>query len=316
MSNSNNYLELVQTDASTTSYAKTTGLTVGEPYNFIISALNDIGEGSYSEPPFLVYAARTPDAPTDLATVSTSSTHITFTWVIPYDGGSEITYYHVLWDEGAGGTADTFSQLAITTDPDNTFTIDYSLTPGDSYQFAVKAVNIVGPGSISEPASFIAASLPSQPNPPYKVSATTGSIEIAWITPADNGSPIIDFKLYQSINFASFTLVNVDLGTSTSYTLSSVNSGSAYKYRVVAINSVGESNASADSDVIIAANAPDPPVDLERIYADGSMITIEWTAPIETGGIPVIDYKVFWDYGEGGTFVEIASTTSNDKLFT
>ena len=68
--------------------------------------------------------------------------------------------------------------------------------------------------------------------------------------------------------------------------------------------------------MIIAANAPNPPTDLERVYADGTMITIEWVAPIITGGIPVIDYKVFWDYGEGGAHVEVASTTSNDKLFT
>lgn len=30
----------------------------------------------------------------------------------------------------------------------------------------------------------------------------------------------------------------------------------------------------------------------------------------------MIDYKVFWDYGEGGPHVEIASTTNNDRLFT
>ena len=46
------------------------------------------------------------------------------------------------------------------------------------------------------------------------------------------------------------------------------------------------------------------------------MITIQWVAPIETGGIPVIDYKAFWDYGEGGQLVEIASTTNNNRLFT
>ena len=82
------------------------------------------------------------------------------------------------------------------------------------------------------------------------------------------------------------------------------------------MNSVGESFVSTDSAVIIAANAPDPPTDLERVYADGTLITIEWLAPVVTGGIPVIDYMVFWDYGEGGAHVEVASTTSNDRLFT
>jgi hypothetical protein len=98
--------------------------------------------------------------------------------------------------------------------------------------------------------------------------------------------------------------------------LSSANSGSVYKFKVIAVNSVGESLTSAESAIIVAANAPDPPTDLARVYADGTMITIEWTAPLATGGIPVIDYKVFWDYGESGAHVEIASSTSNDLLFT
>ena len=105
------------------------------------------------------------------------------------------------------------------------------------------------------------------------------------------------------------------MGTATSYTLPA-NSGSAYKFRVIAENSVGESTASPDSAVIIAANAPDSPTDLARVYADDTQITIEWVAPVETGGIPVIDYKVYWDFGEGGAHVEISSTTDNNKLFT
>lgn len=256
-----------------------------------------------------------PEKPTSTVTLSTSATHISFTWTIPYDGGSPITYYLIYWDEGNGGSVDAFKELAMTTNPDNTFTLDHSLTPGDPYQFTVKAVNVVGESVHSDSATFIAASLPSIPAAPYKVSASTTEIKIEWISPSGNGSPINNFKLYQSINSSGFNLLKDDLGTSTSLTISA-NSGSAYKFRVVAVNSVGESSVSSESVVIIAANSPDPPTDLERVYADGSMITIEWVAPVETGGIPVIDYKVFWDYGEGNNFVEIASSTNNDRLYT
>lgn len=94
------------------------------------------------------------------------------------------------------------------------------------------------------------------------------------------------------------------------------NTGSAYKFRTIAVNSVGDSPISPESTVIVAAEAPNAPTNLARVYADGDMITIQWVAPIETGGIPVIDYKAFWDYGEGGQLVEIASTTNNNRLFT
>ncbi len=141
----------------------------------------------------LVYSARTPDPPINLATVSASSTHITFNWIIPYNGGSPITFYQIFWDKGNGGAFSTFTELAVTLNPDNEFILDYGLTPGHVYQFAVKAVNIVGAGNASNPATFIAASLPSQPSAPYKVTTSTSSITIAWIAPADNGSPIINY---------------------------------------------------------------------------------------------------------------------------
>ena len=135
------------------------------------------------------------------------------------------------------------------------------------------------------------------------------------MTPDGNGSPIKNFKLYKSINSSGFTPLDENIGTATSYTLDA-NTGSAYKFRIIAANSVGDSPISPESAIIVAAEAPDPPTDLARVYADGTLITISWVAPVETGGIPVIDYKIFWDYGEGNQHVQIASTTNSNKLFT
>jgi hypothetical protein len=130
-------------------------------------------------------------------TTSTSATHISFTWSIPYDGGSPITYYLIYWDEGNGGTIlDQYTELAMTTDPDNTFTLDHSLVPGEPFQFSVKAVNIVGASLHSDSVTFIAASLPATPEAPYKVFASTTQIKIEWLSPSGNGSPINNFKLY------------------------------------------------------------------------------------------------------------------------
>ena len=103
----------------------------------------------------------------------------------------------------------------MTADDDNDFTIDHSLTAGDPFQFIVMAVNIIGPGIASDTVAFIAASLPSIPEAPYQVSASTTSITIGWLSPSGNGSPINNFKLYQSINSSSFNLLNDSIGTST-----------------------------------------------------------------------------------------------------
>jgi titin len=123
--------------------------------------------------------------------------------------------------------------------------------------------------------------------------------------------------VYVSVNQAAFTLLDDAVGDVTSYTTNTVSTGSNYKFKVQAQNGVGDSPTSSESETIIAATVPDPPTTLGRVYADGTMITIDWEAPTFTGGIPITDYKVVWDYASGGSdYDEIASTTTNDRLYT
>jgi len=80
---------------------------------------------------------------------------------------------------------------------------------------------------------------------------------------------------------------------------------------------VGDSTESAVSVGIIAAIKPTPPINLARVYSDGTMITIQWIAPVDNGGVPVTDYQVKWDYGSSGaSFVSVATTTSGQLLYT
>lgn len=58
-----------------------------------------------------------PDAPSGLTKISTSSEHITFDWTAPYDGGSQINFYQIYWNQGP--VTNTFDYLASTVDPIN-----------------------------------------------------------------------------------------------------------------------------------------------------------------------------------------------------
>lgn len=101
------------------------------------------------------------------------------------------------------------------------------------------------------------------------------------------------------------------------YTVSSLSTGNNYRFKVLAVNGVGDGPLSDESDLIIAANLPDPPTDVARVYADGTTITINWNAPADAGGTPITDYKVKWDYGSSGaSWIEIAASTSNTLLYT
>jgi len=92
-----NYVPLAAFDQTVTQYAKTFGLTTGNLYKFAVSARNAIGESDRSTS-LEVIAARTPDAPENLSLVSASPESISFTWSVPYDGGSPILFYKIFWD--------------------------------------------------------------------------------------------------------------------------------------------------------------------------------------------------------------------------
>jgi hypothetical protein len=133
------------------------GIITGNTYRFRVRAENEAGFGPYSYENSVI-AGRVPDAPSVFNLISSNPTTINFEWTAPYDGGSDITYYKVYWDD-ARETA-TFSLLAFTLGPDTNFIINTGLTTGLFYQFKVIAVNAVGDSLISDSFSYIAADVP------------------------------------------------------------------------------------------------------------------------------------------------------------
>jgi hypothetical protein len=67
---------------------------------------------------------------------------------------------------------------------------------GDIYKFRVTARNVVGDSHASSSFSAMAASLPSAPGTPTKVTSSETSITIEWTAPEDDGgSPIFDYQV-------------------------------------------------------------------------------------------------------------------------
>jgi hypothetical protein len=42
-----------------------------------------------------------------------------------------------------------------------------------------------------------------------------------------------------------------------------------------------------------------------------TQVSIQWTAPTDHGGDPIDDYKVYWDNGNGGSYVLLGSSSNN-----
>jgi hypothetical protein len=115
-----------------------------------------------------VIAARVPDEPTEFTLIESTTTTIEFSWNLPYEGGSDITYFKIYWD--SGDRTDTYTVHAFTVDPDTVFIVDIGLTAGEYYAFKLISVNAVGDSVMSESFTYVAASVPGQPGKPYMTS--------------------------------------------------------------------------------------------------------------------------------------------------
>lgn len=67
----------------------------------------------------------------------------------------------------------------------------------------------------------------------------------------------------------------------------------------------------------MAATVSTQPLNLRKLSASQTSISLEWDEPSSTGSTPIIDYEVFWDNAaENGVFVLLTATTGNFLTYT
>lgn len=71
--------------------------------------------------------------------------------------------------------------------------------------------------------------------------------------------------------------------------------------KVQAINAYGASGVSPEGNGAIITTVPDPPVNLSNVpeLTTATQIGLVWEDGAFDGGKPVLDYKLYWDRGEG-----------------
>ena len=130
----------------------------------------------------------------------------------------------------------------------------------ESCYFRVKATNSAGSAysnwiSMTISAPVVTATRPDAPTG-LSVSAgtTAGTVDFSWTAPADNGSPITDYKVaYGSYNngWGGWTPYTSIGSTSTSYTVTGLESGRTYRLRVRAVNSLGDGRFSRYAQITV-----------------------------------------------------------------
>jgi hypothetical protein len=219
------------------------------------------------------------------------------TWQAAAANGAEITRYVV---EGAGQTFQVgANQRALNVT---------GLTNGETYRFAVHAVNSKGDG----PARTSNSVRPTAevPDPPTSAAAEArpdGTVRVSW--PAANG---------QGLDIVRYAVTAVSDGTAapigeakgeTSLTVKDgeLEYGKQYAFTVVAINERGAgSKASPISNSVVPFNKPGRPENLDAatVSDQAGAIKVTWTAPPENGR-PIDRYVV----AAGGKSTEVTDGT-------
>jgi hypothetical protein len=264
-----------------------------------------------------------PDAPTDLQDLPlvTNGNQIGLQWVEgAADGGTPVIDYTVLYDHG--GQNGVFVTLASGIVPETYTAI--GLVTGTSYTFKVFARNNFGESLHSAELTVLAAQIPDKPEPPTTV-VDGANVNVQWVAPFDQGSPITGYKVYIRTVLDTYILDLTYCDGADAAIMAQMYcpipiadlraadynlpwSSSIYA-KFIAFNVYGDSLESDVGNGAVIMTYPDKPLLLQEVYAERTSTTLglQWTEGAANGGSTVLDYTVNYAEGLFGTYVELQS---------
>jgi titin len=297
----------IANSGSTATTAAVNGLTNGQATTFRVSAINAAGAGATSAP-----ATATPFGPPSApnsAAATAGDTTVSLTWAAPtFNGGAAITGYRV--EQSSDGGLTWTTAIANTANTSTATTIS-GLTNGVIYSFRISAINAAGVGSASNSATATPAGTASAP-PSLATTPGDGFVTLDWTAPAAGGGvAIVGYRVERSADAgATWTVLSANTGTvATSYVATNLLNGTAYTFRVAAVNALGLGAYSAPSTAT-PSGVPSAPTGL-TVTSGNAYVTLNWTAPVLSGGTPITGYLVELSTDGGLTWsTAIANTGS------
>lgn len=214
-----------------------------------------------------------PGAPMNVVAEAVGATGAKVTFDAPASNGSPITGYR-LYDSTGAKIADC----------PNTVCEVNGLRTGQSYRFAVSAVNEQGESARTTSNEITPTGVPDRPGGP-SVTPGDGKLTMTWDAPNNNGSPITGYTVYASAATGSLTCTTNGDRTCT---ISGLVNDQTYTVTVVATNANGNSQASPGVSGTPKATIqpPDKPV-------------ISKAEPKQVGQSMVLDLS--WILGKSGS---------------
>uniref|UniRef100_A0AC35U477 Twitchin n=1 Tax=Rhabditophanes sp. KR3021 TaxID=114890 RepID=A0AC35U477_9BILA len=266
--------------------------------NYYIRLENSMGSEDVEVRLKVVDKPTAPEGPLEVEDLSPET--CTLNWKVPKDnGGSPITNYIIekclitksgqeLWSRVSSFTRNT------------TITVT-GLENNARYSFRVFSETQYGISPPLHLASPVTAkyqfTVPSQPDPPRCVDYDTTWASIEWSPPDNNGgAKILGYNLeYREMSSYKWISAKSGLIEGTSYKCTNLRDCGEYEVRVSCKNSAGWSKVSLPSNRFKLQQknrVPDAPIQLHADSIGSSWVTLNWIAPIDTGGSKLTHYSI------------------------
>ncbi len=212
------------------------GLTDNTTYYFCAIASNGGGTVFGSVLSFTTAPASAPSAPTGVTATNVSGTENTISWT---DTSNNELWFEVQRSQNGGA----YTQIA-TTSANATSYSDTGATADQTYQYRVRAFNIVGNSAFAQSNQVVTATVvPSAPTQ-FSTFVSTSSPANVYIGWTHSGTNEDGFAVDRSTDNVNFTEIGTTTRDTSSYSDLSVPSGTYY-YKIRAYNAIG---SSADSN--------------------------------------------------------------------
>lgn len=221
----------------------------------------------------------------------------TFSSVTGADGGVTIIV-------AAGSSGGTPSSYTVTSSPTGGSCTIYApatscsispLTNGTSYTFSATATNSTGTSSGTTSSAVTPAGKPEAPTGLNAVSGNaSATVSLTAVSGSATGGPAIS-----SYTITAYDASNNAVGTpcqtassATSCVVTGLTNGTTYTFKATASNGLFTSSASAASNAVTPATAPDSPTSVTASSSASGSATVSFSAPTNNGGSAVTSYTV------------------------
>ena len=247
-------------------------------YTVQIRSVNKVGKSEWSKPQD-VPIGKLPGIP-KIIEIQSSDKRLTVFFEKP-DSNSKINGYEY--------TINNRNTIVSANTTDTQFVIP-RLTNGKSYDVQIRAVNEIGNGEWSQPATAISGNIPTRPVI-TALEPADKRITVQFIpSAADRETPITKYEY--RINDTRIVVANT---IQNPITITGLPNGKEAKIEIRAFNMVGNSVWS-NSKTETPGGFPDAPT-IDDIIGSDQQLTVFFTPPIFNGGSPIIDYRYKLDNG-------------------